>query len=82
MRRSTKIKLAVAHVPARKSAIVPLVVAAPRRLFPAWIDANERDVAPAPTTVTSRVRDGLVLRLVGQKKAAHPRNLSHGSSAR
>ena len=37
---------------------------------------------PAATPVTSRVRDGLVLRVVGLKKSAHVRNLAHGSGAR
>lgn len=83
MRRSTKVKIAVARVPLRKAATATVVAApAPRRAFPAWIDAGERSVALPPASVTPRVRDGLVLRVVGQKKTVHVRNLSHGSGAR
>jgi len=85
MRRTTKVKIAVARVPLRQAA-TPTVVApaAPRRAFPAWIDANERSVAPVVTakSATSRVRDGLVLRIVGLKKSAHVRKPSHGAGAR
>lgn len=82
MRRSTKAKVAVARVPLRKAAAVPaILVAVPRRVYPAWIDAGESGVAFSATTVTSRVRDGLVLRVVGQKKSVHVRNLSRGPGA-
>lgn len=84
MRRTTKVKLAVAHVPLRKAA-APAVVAAPlasRRVLPAWIVGQERGDSVTATAVTSRVRDGLVLRVVAQKKSLHVRNSSHGSAAR
>lgn len=82
MRRTSKIKVAVARVLVRKAAAAVTLPTVPRRVFPAWIDATERGVAPAPAVVMPRVRDGLVLRVVGQKKSAHVRNLSHGSGAR
>ena len=83
MRRSAKIKVAVARVLVRKPAAASVIApTAPRRVFPAWIDAGERGVSAAPTIVTPRVRDGLVLRVVGQNKPAYLRNLSHGSGAR
>ena len=85
MRRTSKVKIAVARLPLRKAATPTIIVAptAPRRVFPAWIDSAERGVAiAAATSVTPRVRDGLVLRVVGQKKSVHVRNLSHGSGAR
>lgn len=87
MRRTSKVKIAVARLPLRKATTPTIVVAptAPRRVFPAWIDSAERGVAiaaSAATSVTPRVRDGLVLRVVGQKKSVHVRNLSHGSGAR
>ena len=76
MRRAAKVKVAVARIPLRKSA-------AARRGFPAWIDAGEHGVAfPAKQTVMPRVRDGLVLRLVGKKNPVHPRSSSHGPGAR
>ena len=85
MRRSAKIKVVLARVPLRKATTAAVSIsapAAPRRVFPAWIDANERGAAVAPTSVTSRVRDGLVLRVVRQPKPAHVRTPSHGSGAR
>lgn len=84
MRRTSKVKIAVARLPLRK-AITPTVVltpTAPRRVYPAWIDSAERGVALAATAVSPRVRDGLVLRVVGQKKSTHVRNPAHGSGAR
>lgn len=82
MRRSAKIKVAVARVPLRKavSLTVPLSVA-PRRAFPAWIDSAEGGLAEA-TPVTPRVRDGLVLRVVSHKKPVAARSPSHGAGAR
>jgi hypothetical protein len=84
MHRSTKIKVAVARTPLRKAAapISAVVTSMPRRAFPAWIDASERSVASPAISVTPRVRDGLVLRVVAKTKPAHARNLSHGSGAR
>lgn len=83
MRHSTKIKVAVARVPLRKSvAVAPLTAAPLRRAFPAWIDSDERTTTFAAKVVSPRVRDGLVLRVVGQKKSAHARNPSHGPGAR
>lgn len=83
MRRSAKIKVAVARVPLRKavSLEVPLSVA-PRRAFPAWIDSAEGGLAVSATPVTPRVRDGLVLRVVSHKKPVAARSLSHGAGAR
>jgi hypothetical protein len=82
MRRSNKIKVAIARLPLRKAAAVPAITAiSPRRAYPAWIDAGERAVAFPATTVTSRVRDGLVLRVVGLKKIVRSKKTSHGSSA-
>lgn len=85
MRRISKIKVAVARLALRKAATpaMGLTSAGTRRVFPAWIDAAGRGVAvAAATSVTPRVRDGLVLRVVVQKKPVHVRNLSHGSGAR
>lgn len=81
MRRSpSSPKLAVTRVSVRKSAAsVTAPVSLSRRVFPAWIDDTERSVAPVPAVVTSRVRDGLVLRVVAQKKPAHPRSSAHGA---
>ena len=66
MRRIAKTKIANARVLPRRAAAAATVWA--RRDFPAWIDAAERGVAFSATCVTPRVRDGLVLRLVAQKK--------------
>jgi len=78
MRRAAKVKIVASRIPVRKSA-----AAAGRRSFPAWIDAGEHGVAfPAKQTVMPRVRDSLVLRLVGKKKPAQPRNSSNGPGAR
>ena len=83
MRPSSKIKVVVAQLPLRKSVVVPVLAAiSPRRSGPAWIAAGERPVVLPATTVTSRVRDGLVLRVVGKRKSPLVRTLSHGSSAR
>lgn len=83
MRRSTKIKVAVARLPVRKTVVVPSLLSLPsRRGFPAWIDAAERSGAFPAATVTSRVRDGLVLRTVGLKEKAKVKTPCHGSGAR
>ncbi len=83
MRRATKVTLAVARIPLRKAA-TPSVVAplAPRRVFPTWIAGQDRGLGVAAKAVTPRVRDGLVLRVVGPKKSLHVRNHPHGSGAR
>ena len=83
MRRSAKIKVAIARVPVRKATIATVSgVPVPRRAFPAWIDASDRGVAAPPVSVMPRVRDGLVLRVVRQPKPAHVRTSSHVSGAR
>jgi hypothetical protein len=82
MRRTIKVKIAVARVPMCKAATAAAVIASPRRTFPSWIDANERGVSFAAVTVTPRVRDGLVLRLVGKQKSVRMRTSSDGSGAR
>lgn len=67
MRRPTKVK--ASRVLLRKAALS--ASPASRRPFPAWIAADESGVAfPAKTAVTSRVRDGLVLRRVSKKKSS------------
>lgn len=78
MRR--KVKALVTRVAVRKAAIS--ATPAGRRSFPAWIDANERIVTFSAAAVTSRVRDGLVLRVVSKKKTAQPKKASDGHRAR
>ena len=81
MRRAVKVKIANARVLPRKAkvATVPSV----RRTFPAWVDVDERGVAFPAASVTKRVRDGLVLRIVGQKKkTVAARKSSDGPAAR
>lgn len=78
MRRSTKITVSVARVPLRKASVAAV---APRRAFPAWIDASEGGTMPAALTVTPRVRDGLVLRVVPKGKLT-PVKGTHGSGGR
>ena len=68
MSRAPKIKIVAARMLAPKASRI--VGPTERRTFPAWIDANERGVAFHATTVTPRVRDSLVLRLVGRAKPA------------
>ena len=81
MRRAPKVKIVTARVLARKAKVSALH--ATRRTFPAWIDASERGVAFSATGVTKRVRDGLVLRIVGQKKkTVAAKKSSDGSGAR
>ena len=72
MRRAVKVKSLASGIPLRKSALS--ASAASRRSFPAWIAADESGVAfSARTAVTSRVRDGLVLRRVSRKKLSGPK---------
>lgn len=78
MRPSTKITVSVARFPLRKAAAS---TAAPRRAFPAWIDANDAGAVPN-LTVTPRVRDGLILRVVPKGKPVSSKGASHGSGAR
>ena len=81
MRRTTKVKITRARGLARKATVA--VGGSARRAFPAWIDASDRGVAFPATGVTKRVRDGLVLRMVGQKKkTVVARNSSDGPGAR
>lgn len=83
MRRSTLFKLALASKPVRKPPTVTSIIApSALRTVPRLTENRVRPAAPAATLVTSRVRDGLVLRVVGRKKSAHVRNLAHGSGAR
>jgi hypothetical protein len=80
MRRFTKVKVAAARIPLRKSAAVP---SAARREFPAWVDAGERGVSfAAAKAVMPRVRDALVLRVVSKRKRPVERSGSHGVAAR
>ena len=81
MSRAPKIKVVAARMLAPKT---PRAIAAPvRRTFPAWIDASERGVAFNAKAVTPRVRDGLVLRMVGRRKSTTPaRKNAHGPGAR
>jgi len=79
MRRVVKTKIAAARVLPRKTRVT---AAQARRAFPAWIDAAERSVPFNATGVMPRVRDGLVLRLVAQKKKIGPSRRSsdaHGA---
>lgn len=73
MRRNVKVNALATRVPLRKAALSSTPAA--RRLFPAWIDANE---GAAFTAVTPRVRQGLILRKVQKKSAGVPRKVSHG----
>ena len=83
MRRFTKTKVAVAHRPVRKTVVVPSALSLPsRRGLPAWIAAAGRTAAFPAATVTSRVRDGLVLRAVGVTEKATVRKPSHAAGAR
>lgn len=65
---------------ARKSALT--ASAAARRGFPAWIDASERSVPPPVVTVTPRVRDALILRKVGKRKATKGKGPTHVAGVR
>ncbi|MEI6463154.1 MAG: hypothetical protein WCQ89_00430 [Verrucomicrobiota bacterium] len=67
MRRPVKVKARAASAVLRRAAVI--ATPAVRRPFPAWIVADEGGLAfPARTAVTTRVRDGLVLRQVSKKK--------------
>jgi hypothetical protein len=79
MRRAVKVKALATRVPLRKAALS--ATSAARRPFPAWIDANEGAVAFPARTATPRVRDGLVLRAVKQKKSSQGEGFTHGRNA-
>ena len=66
MRRIAKTKIATVRVLPRRAAAAATVWS--RRDYPAWIDASDRGVSFSATCATPRVRDGLVLRLVAQKR--------------
>jgi hypothetical protein len=80
MRRPVVVKRLSARAMLRKSALS--ATAASRRSFPAWIDANEHGVAFSARVVTPRVRDGLVLRTVLQRKAAKGKGATNANRAR
>ena len=80
MSRAPKVKIAAARMLAPKSARP--IGAGARRSFPAWIDAGERGVAFSVAAVVPRVRDGLVLRMVGRPKQPAAKKNAHGPSAR
>ena len=81
MRPTAKVKITSSRMLARKASVV--AVSSTRRTFSAWIDASDRGVAFSATGVTKRVRDGLVLRMVGQKKkTVVAKKSSDGSGAR
>ena len=81
MSRALKIKIVAARMLAPKASRI--VGGAVRRTFPAWIDAGERGVAFSATAVMPRVRDGLVLRMVGRAKPASlSKKSAHGPGAR
>jgi hypothetical protein len=83
MLRSTPVQITVAPRQVRKAATVTAVIApAARRGFSGLSEARVRGAVVAGTAVTSRVRDGLVLRVVGLKKSARVRSLVHGCGAR
>lgn len=81
MRRSAKVKALATRVPLRKAAMS--ASAASRRPFPAWIVADEGEIAfPAKAAATPRVRDGLVLRTVSKNKTPGQKGSSHGDRSR
>ncbi len=80
MSRAPKTKVVAARMLAPKVAR-PIAPSA-RRTFPAWIDANERGVAFNAKAVMPRVRDGLVLRMVGRPKQPAAKKNAHGPGAR
>lgn len=83
MRRSTPFKIALAPKPVRKATTVTSIIAPSAvRVVPRLTENRARPATLSATPVTSRVRDGLVLRVVGLKKSAHVRNLAHGTGAR
>jgi hypothetical protein len=78
MRRNAKFKTAASRILLRKS--VTSATESARRSFPAWIDAGDTSVSfSAARSATPRVRDGLVLRRVGQNKTSE-RSVPHGGS--
>ncbi len=79
MSRSTK--LAVVRLPRRKPAGG---IAAVRRGFPAWIDAEQGHAfsAARPFHVSSRVRDGLVLRVVSTHQPGRLQPSTHVRGSR
>jgi hypothetical protein len=80
MRRVVKVKALATGVPLRRAAVSSS--AASRRNFPAWIAAEDSGSSFSARAAIPRVRDGLVLRAVGNKKSANPKGPSHGSGAR
>ena len=72
MRRTVKVKALSTRVPLRKAAMT--ASAASRRPFPAWI-VDDAGVAFSARTVTPRLRQGLVLRVVAKKKNAGAKHL-------
>jgi hypothetical protein len=82
MRRVVKVKALATGAPLRKAATTSS--AASRRNFPAWISADDSGVAftAKGVGVTPRVRDALVLRLVGKRKPVSAKSSSHGPGAR
>jgi hypothetical protein len=81
MRRATKVKSLPTHVPLRKTAVS--ASAAVRRAFPAWIVADENEIAfPAKASVMPRVRDALVLRTVARKNSSSAKGSSDVHGAR
>ena len=77
MRRLAKAKVSAVRASLRKVAAALTA----RRVFPAWIDAEQGIAFPA-TVVTPRVRDSLVLRLVTPKKSFPLRNPSYAHGGR
>ena len=68
MRRPLKVKSLNSRVPLRAAALS--ASGAARRMFPAWIVADEGGVAFTARVAAPRVRDALVLRPVGGRKPA------------
>ena len=79
MRRAAKPKAAAKMAKARKPVLT--ASAAARRAFPAWIDASDRTVPFAASTVQPRVRDALVLRQV-TRKSDRAKGTAHDPDAR
>jgi hypothetical protein len=80
MPRAAKPKPIATRLPLRKSAVSAPAVS--RRLFPAWIDSDERVAPFAAAGVHPRVRDGLVLRKVAGKKSAGAKEPKNGRDTR
>jgi len=77
MKNSAKAKVSAVRTSLRQVA----AAFALRPAYPAWIDADSGLAFPA-TTVTPRVRDSLILRLVQPKKSLTPRQASYAHGAR